>query len=131
MRKRQNEMPLIDVSNEELKAAYNAPGATLQTLATTFQCSREAVRQRLKKIGVARRPPGSSKLHRVRVRIDRQRFTPTDQQRMAVMYADDSSLQEIASIFNTTAMTVMRYLELAGVERRSRGPREKAKITEN
>ena len=124
-------MPLIDVSNEELKAAYNVPGATLQTLATMFDCSRERVRQRLKKIGVQRNPPGSNKLHRVRVRIDRQRFTPIDQQRMATMYAGGSSLQQIATVFDTTAMTVMRYLKLAGIERRARGPREKAKVTEN
>lgn len=124
-------MPLIDVSNEELKAAYKAPGATLQTLADTFGCSRERVRQRLKKIGVDRNPPGSNKLYRVRVRIDRQRFTADDQQRMIVMYGQGKSLQQIATVFDTTAMTVMRYLELAGIERRARGPREKAKVTEN
>lgn len=124
-------MPLTNVSNEELKAAYKQPGATLQSLADTFGCSRERVRQRLKKIGVDRNPPGSNKLHRVRVRVDRQRFTPTDQQRMVALYIEGNSLQKIADVFDTTPMTIMRYLELAGIERRARGPREKSKDAEN
>ena len=125
-------MPLTDVSNEELKAAYNQPGATLQSLADTFGCTRQRVQQRLKKLGIDRRPQGATKLHRVRVRVDRQRFTPDDQQRMAVLYVQErKSLQKIADVFDTTPMTVMRYLKLAGVERRSRGRKEKAKIAKN
>ncbi len=119
-------MPLTDVSNEELKDAYNKPGATLQSLADTFGCTRQRVQQRLKKIGVNRRPQGATRLHRVRVYVDRQRFTPDDQTQMVVLYVQEGkSLQKIADVFDTTPMTIMRYLKLAGIERRSRGRKEK------